>query len=107
MRRLALGRNVPVGGSADAEGMTPTTPAVVPAQAGTHIPEAGGLGSPLSRGRQYGGSALDPAQRPPRQIMEHTLLHEDYGEIGDASDHGQHEDRDKHHRGIRLAFAEG
>src|SRR5262249_62158406 len=27
--------------------------AVVPAQAGTHIPEDGGYGSPLSRGRQY------------------------------------------------------
>src|SRR5262249_56235251 len=29
-----------------------TTRSVVPAQAGTHIPEAGGYGSPLTRGRQ-------------------------------------------------------
>src|SRR5436190_14295698 len=39
---------------------------VVPAKAGTHIPEAGGYGSPLSRGRQP-ISRIDfmAAKRPP------------------------------------------
>src|SRR5215813_517279 len=52
-------------------------------------------------------SVLHPAERAPRQVMEHALLHQDHGEIGYAADHGQHEDRDEDHRGIRLALAEG
>src|SRR5262249_31638044 len=52
-------------------------------------------------------SVLHPAERAPRQVMEHALLHQDHGEIGYAADYGQHEDRDEHHRGIRLALAEG
>jgi len=35
---------------------------VVPAKARTHIPEAGGYGSPLSRGRQQRVAAVTAAQ---------------------------------------------
>src|SRR5262249_12912519 len=53
------------------------------------------------------GSVLHPAEHALRQVMEHALLDQDHGEIGYAADYGQHEDRDEHHRGIRLALAKG
>ena len=42
-----------------------------------------------------------------RQIVQHAPLDEDDAEISNATDEGQHDDRDEHHRRIGLAFAEG
>src|SRR5262245_42779966 len=42
--------------------------AVVPAQAGTHIPEAGGYGSPLARGRQV--ASIDHPESVSRKLCE-------------------------------------
>src|SRR5262245_41014744 len=53
------------------------------------------------------GFGFTPAEGAPRQVMEDALLDQEHGEIGNAADHGQHEDRDEYHRGVRLALAEG
>ncbi len=46
------------------------------------------------------------AGRSRRQVMQHAALDQDDAQIGDAADHGQHDDRDEHQRRVGLAFAE-
>src|SRR6266705_5151751 len=76
------------------------------------------------RGQKAGGTAIDVERTIPRffnprnpvrsnstgrarrQVMQHAVLDEDDGEIGEAADQGEHQDRDEHHRGIGLALAE-
>src|SRR5262245_13559764 len=101
--------------------MDPLSRVVMPAKAGIQLPmgQPSGprrylhlvrrlLDRPLSRtmtAELPWDSVSHPAEGAPRQVMEDALLDQDHGEIGNAADHGQHEDRDEYHRGVRLALA--
>jgi hypothetical protein len=51
-------------------------------------------------------SSLDRLGSACRHVVEYAPLHQDDGNIGDAADQGQHQDRNKYHGGVRLTVSE-